>query len=356
MKSICKDFKKKFGDGKVFFDKPLSEYTVVGIGGPGEIVYEVEDHEHLIKAVKFAIVHSLPVNIIGGGSNVLVADRGLKGLVIVNRKGSYSLGDKTKKSKIKGKPQPRWNLDGQTVRYHFKDLDYDESEYERIKVTVDSGVILQKFMYDLIKQGITGLQWYSGIPGTLGGAVFNNLHGGTHFFSEVISTVKAIDSEGQEVLYDAEDLKSDYNYTIFHDNNDVIIEAELDLYLGDVAKSKYVADEWRERKHKIQPQKTLGCVFANISEEEKQKHDLPTTSVGYIIEHILEFTGYRKGNAFIPKLHHNFIETDGPAKAADYLQIIKDVKKAIFEELGIKVKPEIIAKGFTTKEIAGLYD
>lgn len=355
MKEIYKDFLKLLGKDRVKFEDPLSQYTTVGIGGPGEIVYKPKNTEELENAARLAYERGLPVTIIGGGSNVLIADRGLRGLVLVNKQGQYSVGERKKGGIKKDIPESRWELDGTTVRYHFTDLDYDESDADRIKVVVDSGVVLQRFMYEMFESGITGLQWYSGIPGTLGGAVFNNLHGGTHFFSEVISSVRILTPEGEMKEVAVEELQADYNYTIFHEEDCVIVDAVLELYLGDEKKAKYVADEWRRRKHKIQPQKTLGCVFANISQEEREKHDLPTTSVGHIVEHILKFSNYRVGNAFIPTLHHNFIETDGPAKATDYLQVIKDVKNAVRDELGIELKTEIITKGFTEKELEGVY-
>jgi UDP-N-acetylmuramate dehydrogenase len=354
MKDFNEKFIKKFDKDKLKFNEPLSKYTTVEIGGPGEIVYKPESTEDLVDAARFAQAEGIPLTVIGGGSNILIADRGLKGLVIINRCGDYEIGKRASGKKIKDIPKPRWELDGKTVRYHFEDLDYDESDKERIKVRVDSGLTLQSLMYQLIRKGITGLQWYAGIPGTLGGAIYNNIHGGSHYIFEVVESVRVLTPEGDIKEINLEEQDYEYNETPFHHEDYVIIDAVLDLYLGDAEKAKYTADQWRTRKQKVQPQRSFGCIFGNISNEEKEKHNFPTTSVGYIVEHVMEMTNYRIGNAFIPKAHHNFIETDGPAKAEDYLQIIKDVRHAVYDKLGIELDIEIILKGFSQEELREL--
>jgi UDP-N-acetylmuramate dehydrogenase len=358
MKKVHEDLIKKFGADKLKFNEPLGKYTTIGLGGPAQALLRPESNEELQDAAKFAFERDIPLSVLGGGSNTLIADRGIEGLVILNRSGSYKIGErnetKSQKQLEASIPKARWELDGKTVRYHFKDLDYDETDEDRIRVTVDSGVNMFKFLYELISKGITGLQWYAGIPGTVGGAIFNNIHGGTHFLSEVVNNVRALTPEGELIEFDAEDLSGDYDYTKFHEESYVILDAVLNLYLGNPKKAKYVADEWRKRKQKVQPQKSLGCAFANISQEEREELDFPTTSVGYIVEHQIEFSGYGVGQAYISKAHHNFIEVKPDASSADYLQVMKDVKQAVKEKFDIDLVPEIMFKGFNEDELEGL--
>ncbi len=342
---------------KLKTDHPLAEYTTVKIGGPGDIVYRASNSLELQKISKMAIDLEIPITILGGGSNSLISDDGIRGLVIINIGGEYKIHSNSPhklKPSSKETPHARWELDGQTVRYQFQDLDYDESECDIVKVEVDSSCVLQKLMYDLFEEGLTGLQWYSGIPGTVGGAIFNNIHGGTHFFSEIVDSVHVLTQNGEEKTYSVEEIEPDYNRTIFHDNNDIILSATLNLYAGDTQKAKYVADEWRKRKLKVQPQQTTGCIFANISNEEKERLGFPTTSVGYIIEHELKLTDFRVGNAFISSLHHNFISTDGTTSAKDYLKIIKHITEKAKEKFGIDLICEIIPIGFCGDDLEGV--
>jgi len=359
MKKEYRKFINDVGGFDIKTNEPLAEYTTVGIGGLADILCVVSNSQDLERLGLAARKAGIPVTVIGGGSNILVADRGLRGLVIINTSGGYSVGGcvggDVGEDADQAKPEVRWGLDGTTVRYHFSDLDYDESGCSRIEVLVDSGVQLQGFMYEMIKEGITGLQWYSGIPGTVGGAVFNNLHGGTHFFSEVVNFVEVLTEDGDVKKITVEEIQPGYNRTVFHTRRDIILRARLNLYQGDAKKAKYVADEWRKRKHKVQPQKSIGCIFANISQEDRERLDLPTTSVGHIVEHVLGMSGYRIGKAFISPKHHNFIETSEGALAKDYLKIIKDITHRASKELDLKLVIEILLFGFTNKEFDGIY-
>ena len=114
-----------------------------------------------------------------------------------------------------------------------------------------------------------------------------------------------------------------------------------------------MAQEWAVRK-KIQPQNSLGCVFQNISPDEQKRLELPTPSIGYMVEHALNLQSLQKGDAVVSPKHAAFIENIGSATAADYLKIIRTIIDAAQEKLGIKLKPEIFFLGFTDQELAGI--
>ncbi len=230
------------------------------------------------------------------------------------------------------------------MKYDFADLDYNESEKPDIEVVIDSGVNLQAAMFKLFDQGITGLQWYSRIPGTIGGAVFNNIHGGSHIFSEIVTKVVVLTLEGEVKNISANEMQFEYDKSRIHKTGEVIIQAVLSLKKGDVEKARAVAEEWRKRKssHHVT---SAGCVFKNISEEERVILGYPTTATGYIVEHVLNMTGYKVGGAEISPDHHNFIVNIGGATAKDYLAIRDEVVQRARETVGIELADEIIYIG-----------
>lgn len=334
-------------------DEALSKHTTLKIGGTADILYETHDTKDLINVVKLAKLQDIPVTILGRGSNVLISDEGIRGLVIENYTKTIKIEGEKPVHEDKVEVTPRWESDSSKGIFRgieFKDLDYDESDKARIGVTMDSGVDLPFALKYLIDKGITGLQWYAGIPGTIGGAVFNNIHGGTHFMSEVLSEVKILDNELKVKNLKIKDLGLDYDKSRFHHSGEIILQASFNLYKGDSRKAKATAAEWAKRK-KIQPRNSPGCVFANITQDQKEKFGYPTTAIGYIVEHILKMSGFKIGDAAIYKDHHNFIINDGKATAQDYLAVMKAIYKRAKKELGIELVPEIILLGFEDAEI-----
>lgn len=346
---------------QIFFDELLANHTTLRIGGPADLFFVARTTTQLVEAVRAAREAGVSVTMLGGGSNVLVSDKGIRGLVIKNETREVKIGEPS--SRYPSLPeyghfppnlggnsnedvQPRWQSDSKrgTFKYEFSDLNYDEGDYPRVGVVMDSGVSLQMAISDLLAQGVTGLQWYAKIPGTIGGAIYNNIHGGTHFISEVVKGVKVLDSEGAVKVLSGKELGLVYDKSRFHQSGEIILEVEFELFWGDVERAKSVAREWAKRKS-LQPPRSAGCTFKNISNEDKERLDLPTTSAGYIIEHILKMGGYKVGGAMISTAHHNFIVNNGGATAADYLAVMREVQKRAHEKLGIELEPEIVLLG-----------
>jgi len=331
-------------------NEPLAKYTTVGIGGPADILFTATTKEDLINTIIKARGLEIPITILGGGSNVLISDKGIRGLTIRMQMNDIQIEnartEKTSEKETK-KFVARWEADSKTgtLQYEFADLDYDESDKKRISVTLSAGTNLQYAIRYLIEQGMTGLQWYSYIPGTIGGAVYNNLHGGTHFIGEVIEEVEVLTPNNKVKKLTAQELKNDYDKSRFHDSKEIILSAKFKLFKGDTKKATYVVNEWASRKAKQQPMNSTGCIFINITQEQKEKLGYPTTSAGYIIEHPLKMTGFRIGDAMIATTHHNFIVNMGKATAKDYLAVIKEIQKRSKKEVGIELIPEIVMLG-----------
>jgi UDP-N-acetylmuramate dehydrogenase len=342
--------------------EPLSNHTTVKIGGPADIWYEAPTTEDFVNTIKLANKSKIPVTILGQGSNVLVNDKGIRGLVIRNMGKEIKiensprsnplpeerLGTDLNKEREKTlQAETRWQSDATkgTFKYDFKDLDYDETNEERILVQMDSGVLLPYAINYLIKNSISGLQWYAGIPGTIGGAVYDNIHGGTHFLSEVLKKVWVLDENLNEKVLERKDLSLGYDKSRFQKSKEIVTKVEFELFKGDAKKAQAAAAEWTKRKS-IQPRNTPGCAFKNISNEDKDRLGFLTTGTGYIIEHILKLTGFHIGDAYISKAHHNFIENKGKATAKDYLAVIKKIKDETKKKVGIDLELEIILLGF----------
>lgn len=353
MRSIQK--LKKILGSKAKLNEPLSKHTYLKIGGPAEIYYEVENTSEFTKAISETRKLNIPITPLGDGSNVLISDKGIKGLVVVNHANKIEIIGEDKFAEIIDtiKPEYRWESDSVvgTFKYEFKDLDYNETGSKRIKVRMDSGVNLPRALDYLLDKGLTGLQWYAGIPGTIGGAVFNNIHGGTHFISEVLDSVRVIDKKGREVVLSIKDIGVDYDKSRFQESGEIVIDVTFLLYLGDSEKAKYVRYEWAKRKS-LQPRNSPGCAFHNLTQEQKDKLNLPTTSAGFVIEHLLKMTGFRIGDAAISKDHHNFIVNEGNATAHDYLAVMKTIYKRANDEFGLVMVPEIFLLGFDERETA----
>ncbi len=332
-------------------DEPLAHHTTVGVGGPAELFCTIRSSDELTHVLREAIKLQVPTTMLGWGANTLIADRGIKGLVIKNM---------TSEIKVLTEPpgdtppiaiDARWNAaTADTKMPQFQNLDYDESDAETVLVRVASGAALPVLIQQLVQQGLTGLQWFTKIPASLGGAIVNNIHGGTHYISEYVDSVKILDATGQLQTLTADQLAFGYDYSRFHTSGEWIISATLRLYKGDQARAQKVITDWSRQKQK-QPARSLGCVFQNISAAEQMRLKLPTPSIGYIIDQKLQLAGLRIGDAEISKQHAAFIVNTRAATASDYLSLIRHIYTQVQQKLGISLKPEIFFKGFTSDEL-----
>jgi UDP-N-acetylmuramate dehydrogenase len=361
---ILKDFEDS--DIQYTLDQPLAPFTSWKVGGPGDIVIQATSTSVISKIYSLCNQYSIPLTVLGGGSNVLISDDGIRGVVIINKAkeieildASHSHGkDITKEESdeynIWAEPKHRHGETGDDF-YTFEDLDYEENDPTQL-VRFDSGVVLSYAIAWGLKNGLTGLQWYAGIPGTIGGALYNNIHGGTHFISEVFHSATIMDEQGQREVTKEYFEFSDYDESILRYKKDVVVlTVTLKLFKGDVDKAKHVAQEWARRK-RIQPRNTAGCVFKNITHEDMERNDFASPSVGYINDKILGWAGKSLGDAKISRKHAAFIENNGNATATDILTLIQNVKAEVKSKFDINLQSEIDLLGFDDtiyKEITG---
>jgi UDP-N-acetylmuramate dehydrogenase len=198
----------------------------------------------------------------------------------------------------------------------------------------------------MLDKGITGLEKFTRIPGTLGGWVFINAHGHTHFLGDFIHEVRSITPDGQMVTRSWKDLDFGYDHSIFHQNGEVIVDATLRLFKGNADAARNIAVEVMKNKMLRQPSNSGGCVFHNVSKEVTEKFGFESDAVGYIVDKQLGWLGSHKvGGAWISEKHGNFIETDGTASAQDILAVMQVIKDECRRRYGIELQEEIFRVG-----------
>jgi len=331
--TVLTDLEKTLGKGRVRVDQPMGKDTTFGVGGPADFFYETKRGKELVGAINLAKKLDLPIFILGAGSNLVVSDKGIRWLVIKNSCLEFSF-----KPFSETFSPPKINS-----RFKQKDDSLTSSkDNHRFVVTAGSGWRLPSLINRCFKEGLIGLEWFAGIPGSLGGAVYMNIHGADLFLSDFVYRVRVWDEKKDKEEYlDYHQLKFGYDYSIFHEKQFIIISVDLILRQGDIAKAKKRYGSWLKAKIRIQPQRSSGSIWQNLSAAEQKKHNLPTAGIGYLIDKRLGLKGKKIGRARISIKHAGFIENLGGASAADVLELIGLVEKRAKKELGIELKREV---------------
>lgn len=330
-------------------NEPLAKHTTVGIGGPAEIFCNIKDQEQFINICTFVQQNNIPFTLLGWGANTLIADSGISGLVIKN-----TTQDVTVIGTNDAHHCPEIPSNTLSARWkHTTPAAHTAKPHAYSCVKIGSGTSLPFAINSLLAQGVTGLEWFARIPATIGGAIYNNIHGGEHLLSEYVSSVDIIDENGKhKTLLNAE-LSFDYDYSRFHKTNEIIVAAHFKLPQYDVATARTTAQKWAQQKA-VQPSKSLGCIFQNISDEDVERLNLPTNSTGYLIDKLLNKKGFSVGGAQVSPKHCAFIENTGDATASEYLAVIETLIVKAKKDCNIDLIPEIFFKGFSQDELANI--
>ncbi|MFH1244341.1 MAG: FAD-binding protein, partial [bacterium] len=278
------------GENRVKLNEPLSKHTYFKLGGPADLFYEAKTLDELVLAVQSAILYKVTNLVIGGGSNILVTDAGFRGLVIKNKTGNIQ-------------------LKGFAGGVEKGKLDLKEAI-----IQADSGVPANQLIRYSLDQGLSGLEEMLGLPGSVGGAVYNNSHHLGKLWGDHIVEVEYLNSDGVRAKYTPQDLHLDYDYSIFHKTHETILSASFLLKQGDKAALWEVANAAVIRRSSTQPLgiPSSGCMFKNIPLADKMRLGLSTASAGYLIDQA-GLKGERVGGAVVSDVHANFIVNDGTA-------------------------------------------
>ena len=323
------NFKNILGPLRVFENELLSKHTYFKIGGPARIFFEAKNVEDLRLALKTAVECRIPLIVLGGGANVLVADSGFDGLVIKNR------ADGIKLVGIKGIIDKR----GKGIK--------------SAQVWCAAGTLMNQLARFTIDQGLGGLEFLLSVPGTVGGGLKINAHyeveKGEFLGKRLTSAVLFDPKKGEEKTVASEYFEFGYDKSKIQKTGEIVLEALFRLdAINDKATLWQKAMDDVKRRNEEQPIGVAcsGCIFRNIEDADAQRLFTPnlTSSTGYIIEK-LGLKGQRIGGAQISEKHANYILNVDNAKADDVLKLIHLVQKKAKEELDLNLVEEIFYIG-----------
>lgn len=362
--------KKQFPNLKIEKDFPLAPLTTLNIGGPADIFIETKTNDELVNILKFLgqfpALSTSPttgageglengfVTMLGNGSGILIADAGIRGITIKNTAKTitihYQSSSNNQSTKLKNNSTHR--LENEPQKYlNFGSLDYDETGYPTVDVTLDAGVLMPQAITFLLNQGITGLQWFAYIPASIGGATWYNLHGGSYHFADYIQSAEVFDLKELQIKHlnfgaEAPAKSFDYENSPFQNHPEwVILSTTLRLFKGDIDRARNVVTQWILQKSKVQPMNSAGSVFQNPSLKDSIRLWGEQKSAGWIIDHELGLKGKQSGGAQISLQHANIIINTGTSTAADYLSLVKEVQTKAKQRFNLDLKMEVKTLG-----------
>jgi UDP-N-acetylmuramate dehydrogenase len=293
---------------------PLSRYTRFGIGGPADLYAETGDVEAFIAALAAARSSGIPTMVIGGGTNLVVSDRGFRGIVLRYR------GD-------------RLMAAGR-------------------RVLADAGAVFEDLVDFAIERGLQGLETFAGIPGSVGAAVYGNAGAYGHSLSERVVNVRFHD--GREIrVFTNEECQFDYRESIFKRHKDwIIFSAELLLKPADAARLRETADGIRKIRSEKFPitMKCAGSIFKNLLLEDLPPAvaaEVPASAVregkvpaAWFLEQV-GAKGVQRGDIRVAGYHANLIYNAGAGTASDLCALIQDLKERVRARFGMDLEEEV---------------
>ena len=286
-------------------DVQLAPYTTFRIGGPADLFCEPASADELALAVSAARELGVPYFVLGLGANILIGDKGFRGIVIRN-----------------AAHHERWSDDG--------------------KLRVESGAVMRDLISESVHRGWSGLEHFVGIPSTVGGAIWQNLHflspapdrERTVFIAEVFESCEILDADGIRKTVDSAYVNFGYDDTIFHHRADVVLAVTFALTPGDPDVMFRVMQEnlsWRGARHpwlEINP--SAGSIFKKIE----------GVGAGRLIDQC-GMKGFRVGDAQISHIHANIVVNLGHATAREVRELITTAQRRVEEKFGHRLAPEI---------------
>ena len=305
------DIEQIFKGMDILADEPLSRYTSFRVGGPAQALARPSTPEELAALVKTARRANLAVTILGGGTNTLVSDAGIQGLVIVlTRMKSGVVQDKAQTGDSPG----------------------------IVRIRALAGERLATVCRFASDHGLSGLEWAAGIPGTLGGAVVMNAGAHGSEIKDRVICLKVLDLATLELTSLARE-ELDFCYRGLGLDNAVVVAADLAMTMGDPQAIQASAAQNLTRKKASQPisRASGGCFFKNPS---------PDQPAGWLIEQA-GLKGARIGGAVVSDLHANFIINQGNASCADILALKARIQDDVFKKFKVRLTAEVKAIGTT---------
>lgn len=300
--SILNQLQKVLGENRIKTNFILAPMTTFKMGGPAEYYFEAETQEDLITAVQMATKLSLKFTILGGASNVVVSDRGIKGLVVRN--------------------------------FHME-KEVLESSPTTVQLRVSSGYPVGRLVQETIADGLSGFEYHLGLPGTVGGALFMNSKWTKPpvYMGDNLISAKLVTSKGEIKTVDRTYFQFAYDHSILQATKEVLLSATFLLKKADVNLLQTRAREALAYRKQTQPfgVASSGCFFRNVDGE----------SAGKLIDQ-LGLKGFSVGDLTISNKHANFVINKGRGTEVDFKKIITEVKKRAKDQLNIELTEEVV--------------
>lgn len=280
-------------------NEPMKNHTSFKIGGPAEIYIKITSIEELQKVLEFAKKENVKITILGNGSNVLVSDKGIKGIVI---------------------------------KTNLKDINIENKDSKNVEVTVSDAVPIGLLAQKFLKEEITGFEELSGIPGTIGGAILMNAGAHGKEIKDIVTEVTAMDYNGRIFNFTNEEAEFTYRHSKFSNGEYIILQAKMLLQKGSKEEIKAKMDEYAQYRKEKQP-----IEYPSAGSTFKRGTDFITAKL--IDEAGLK--GYSIGGAKVSEKHAGFIINTGDATAKDVLDLARYVTDKVYEKFGKKIEFEI---------------
>jgi UDP-N-acetylmuramate dehydrogenase len=311
--SIESDLHDAFGAGRVSRDAPLAQLTTFKVGGSADWLITLRSVEEIARAVTIARDHKLPLTVLGGGSNVLVADEGVRGLVI---------------------------------RIHGGDV----RSVEDRTIRADAGVTINGLVRWTIARGLAGIEAWAGTPGTVGGAIYGNAHFRGRLVSELVNQVILLSAEGRLESVPTQQMEFGYDYSRLHRTREIVVAADFAVSSGDPDHLREIARESLAFRKRTQPleKSSAGCIFQNPHPDRDRVPDGIPLSAGALVDRA-GLKGASFGGAHVSTRHANFIVNDGHATAAEIARLIERCREEVRSRFGVELRDEIVRLGAALK-------
>jgi UDP-N-acetylmuramate dehydrogenase len=300
----------EFGADRVLRQAPLAPLTTFRVGGPADWLIEARSSQEIVAALKLAHRAGVPVTMLGGGSNVLVADTGVRGLVIRARGGQIAL------------------VDGERVR-------------------ADAAVAINGLVRWTIMRGCAGLEAWAGTPGTVGGAIFGNAHFSGRLIGECVTAVRLATREGATLEIPRDEMAFGYDESRLQKTGEILLSADFRIGRGDPGELRRTARESLAFRKRTQPLDTpsAGCIFRNPEPGRDAVPEGIPWSAGALVDRA-GLKGASIGGARVSPAHGNFIVNDGDATARDIRALVERCRAAVRERFGVELREEIVYLGW----------
>jgi len=308
--AVDRRLREVLGETQVQRDAPLAPLTTFKVGGRAEWLVQLRTRDDIVRALEVARELDLHVTVLGGGSNVLVADTGLRGLVIRVHGGEVARVDDT----------------------HIRS---------------DGGVTINGLVRWTISHGVAGLEAWAGTPGTVGGAIHGNAHFRGRLISELIDNVTVASIDGQVVDVQVVEMEFGYDYSRLHRTREIVLSADFMVSAGDPIALRATARESLAFRKRTQPldSASAGCIFQNPQPDIDEVPDGIPWSAGALVDRA-GLKDARTGRSRVSTTHANFIVNDGGATATEIRNLVERCKRDVLDKFGVKLREEIVYLGF----------